>query len=190
MANKGYDGASIGDIARAAGLAPGLVHYHFRSKLEVLLALLDDLAERHRTRLDGALKAAGRPAAARVAAFIDFHLSMRAADPEALACWITLGAEALRQGRVRARYRTVVERWVASLSEIIAEGRKERVFGKVDPAAAACALVAAIQGYFQLAGVDRTLVPRGSAADAVRAMAQGLLRAGRPLPPVRLQEET
>jgi len=43
MAKKGYDRASISEIAAAAGLAAGLVHYHFDSKLEILLAVLDRL---------------------------------------------------------------------------------------------------------------------------------------------------
>ena len=37
MARKGYDGATVNDIAAEADLTPGLVHYHFRNKLEILL---------------------------------------------------------------------------------------------------------------------------------------------------------
>src|SRR5688572_24235760 len=90
MARQGYERASVADIAAAARLAPGLVHYHFESKLDILLALLDELAAEHHERLGAALDAAGASPRARLAAFIDFHLSTRSADPEALACWITL----------------------------------------------------------------------------------------------------
>jgi TetR/AcrR family transcriptional regulator, transcriptional repressor of bet genes len=182
MARKGYEGASVADIAAAARLAPGLVHYHFDNKLEILLALLDELAAQHRERLEAALESAGTNAPARVAAFIDFHLSMQSADPDALACWITLSGEALREPRVKRRYREVVARWVGVLSEVLAAGARRKELRVPDPAPAACAVVAAIQGYFVLAAVDRTLIPRGTAAGAVRRMASGLLSLRRPLP--------
>jgi TetR/AcrR family transcriptional repressor of bet genes len=163
MARKGYDGASIGDIAMQAKLTPGLVHYHFKNKLEVLLALLDHLGRAHEAQLSAALAAAEKSTAHQVAAFVDFHLSVRQADPETLACWVTLSGEALRDEKVRRRYRGIVARWVECLVSIVGD------------TAAACAVVSAIQGYFVLAAVDKTLIPRGTAAGSVRRMAEGLL---------------
>ena len=52
MAKRGYDGASVADIAKAARLTPGLVHYHFKSKQEILLAALRDLVARHDANLE------------------------------------------------------------------------------------------------------------------------------------------
>ena len=46
FAEKGYEGASIGDIARRARLAVGGFYQHFRSKRQLLLALMDDLLEK------------------------------------------------------------------------------------------------------------------------------------------------
>jgi AcrR family transcriptional regulator len=40
LAEKGYEKASIKDIAREAGITPGLVHYYFRNKEEILSELL------------------------------------------------------------------------------------------------------------------------------------------------------
>jgi TetR/AcrR family transcriptional regulator, transcriptional repressor of bet genes len=185
MAKKGYDGASVGDIAAHARLTPGLVHYHFKNKLEILVALVDDLAARHRQRLDHALAAAGGSAVPQVAAFIDFHLSMRWADPEALACWVTLSGEALREARVRRRYREAIALWTERLAQVVAEGVRRRELATPDATAAACAIVSAIQGYFVLAAVDRTLIPQGSAAGCVRKMAVGLLGLRGPLPTPR-----
>src|SRR5690242_8084135 len=58
MARSGYDGASIADIAEAAHLTPGLVHYHFKNKQEILLAALHELVARHRERLEARLEKA------------------------------------------------------------------------------------------------------------------------------------
>jgi len=55
MAERGYDGASITDIAASARLAPGLVHYHFSTKLEILIEATRRLASDHQAALDRAL---------------------------------------------------------------------------------------------------------------------------------------
>jgi AcrR family transcriptional regulator len=46
FAEKGYEGASIGDIARRAKLAVGGFYQHFHSKRQLLLVLMDELLEK------------------------------------------------------------------------------------------------------------------------------------------------
>lgn len=43
---KGYEATSIGDIAQRARLAVGTFYQHFRSKRQLLLALMDELLEK------------------------------------------------------------------------------------------------------------------------------------------------
>jgi len=182
MAKRGYDGASVADIARAARLTPGLVHYHFDSKQEILLAALGDLVARHDARLDARLGAAGADPIAELGAFIDFHLGLGAdADPEALACWILLSGEALREPRVRVPFEDALQVRMARLADVIRRGVGQRVFACDRPDEAASALVALIQGYFVLAATARKTIPRGSAAASAKRMAEGLLRPSRPL---------
>ena len=180
MAKKGYDGASIADVAAAAGLTTGLVHYHFDNKLEILLVVLADLGERHQANLEAAVDAASGDPARELVAFIDFHLALDAADPETLACWITLSAEALRHSRVRRAYEGVMGAVVERLSRIVRGGVKAGLFRCTRPEAAAAALVATIQGYFVLAATTPAAVPAGTAATAAREMAIGLLHPDRP----------
>ena len=184
MARRGYDGASIAGIAKAARLTPGLVHYHFASKQEILLAALDELVARHAARLEERLGAAGEDDPhAQVAAFIDVHLAVGAsADPDALACWVLISGEALREPKVRAGFQAALANLNARLTAIIRRGVERRVFAGVEPEPAAAALLAAIQGYFVLAATARTLIPRGSAAAAAKQMAEGLLRPRRHFP--------
>jgi TetR/AcrR family transcriptional repressor of bet genes len=181
MARHGYDGASIGDIARTARLTPGLVHYHFRSKHEILLAALHELVSRHDANLQARLAAEDDPVAG-VAAFIDLHLGLGAdADPETLACWILLSGEALRDAKVRTPFAQALATTAARLAALIAAGVEQRIFACDSVDAAASALVAAIQGYFVLAATARELIPKGSAAISTKKMAEGLLRSARPL---------
>jgi AcrR family transcriptional regulator len=43
---KGYEAASIGEVARRANLAVGTFYQHYRSKRQLLLALMDELLEK------------------------------------------------------------------------------------------------------------------------------------------------
>lgn len=182
MARQGYDGAAVSDIAKAAKLTPGLVHYHFGSKQEILLAALDSLSAGHLARLDARLAQAGGRPPDEVAAFIDFHLGLGAeANPEALACWVILSGEALRNAKVRSRFEKAVAGLVARLAGAIRRGVDRWEFACDDVDGAAAALVAAIQGYFVLAASARSTIPKGSAARSTTKMAEGLLHPTRKL---------
>jgi TetR/AcrR family transcriptional repressor of bet genes len=176
LAKHGYDGASIDEIAKVAGLAPGVVHYHFKSKLEILLHVLAGLDARHRERLAQATASAQGDAARELDAFIELHVGRGAtADRDALAAWIALGGEALRQREVQAAYERTIAASEEALAAIIRRGVDGGVFARVRVAATAAAVVAAIQGYFTLAATAPSLVPRGSAAPSLKRMAAGLL---------------
>jgi len=174
MAKKGYDGASIQDIAAAAGLAPGLVHYHYKTKQEILLALLDHLVEMQTERLRGAME--GATGLEALDHFINAHLALgRSADPGALACWIALSGEAIRQPEVGDAFGQALTAFRGQLVAILKEGEASGAFKCPDPEIAASAVFAAIQGYYAIAANARVLIPKGSAAPAVRSMARALL---------------
>lgn len=176
MAKRGYDGASIADVAAAAKLTPGLVHYHFKDKREILLAVLAELATRHEARLQWAMSRCQGDPQREVDAFLDVHLGTGAdADPQSLACWILLSGEALREAKVRAEYEKVIAASQQRLARAIARGVERGVFRCDGVDAAASALVATIHGYFVLAATARALIPRGSAAVSAKKMARGLL---------------
>jgi TetR/AcrR family transcriptional repressor of bet genes len=172
MAERGYEGASVAAIAKAAGLSPGLVHYHFKDKQEILLTLAEQIAARVHERVASRLaRVKGGDARARVDAFLDAFLATGAdADPASVASWVTISAEAIRQPEVRAIYEKVVRTDLEHLEELVGA-----VTGKRRARAVAAGLFAAIQGYFVLAASVPGLVPSGSAANTVKRMAAGLL---------------
>lgn len=177
MARKGYDGASIADIARAARLTPGLVHYHFKGKEEIRLAALDTLIQAHLAKLDEYVATAeGRPLD-EIGAFIDYHLALgTTADPEALACWNHMSGEALRDKKVRDRFEQAMAGIASRVAASIRRGVERWELSCDDPDSAAAALVATVQGYYVLGASARNAIPKGSAARCTRAMADGLLR--------------
>ena len=59
MAKKGYEGAALSDVAAEAGLTQGLIHYHFKDKMEILLEAQRMLMTRHMVALGAAVHSAG-----------------------------------------------------------------------------------------------------------------------------------
>ena len=168
LAISGYERATIAQIAREAGLTSGLIHYHFGSKLEILMALVERLGERLEQRYQSLADGAEEPAV-RLAAFLDSRLALGpGANPDAVACWVAIGTEALRQPEVREVYAELVKAHHRELESIV-EPLSSR------PKEAATALLSAIEGCYQLAATVPELVPPGFAAETVRSMAEGLL---------------
>ena len=89
MADRGFDRASMSEVARAAGLTQGLLHYHFRNKEQMLLAAMALLAEQHIEALDAALISPSSAAAA-LETFIDFHLELGDRSDPATLAWTGL----------------------------------------------------------------------------------------------------
>jgi TetR/AcrR family transcriptional repressor of bet genes len=174
MARRGYERASILQIARAAGLTPGLLHYHFKSKERMLLALVERLTGRLRGRLDARLSTARAPRE-RIGGFIDVHLGLDEADPDALACWVAIGAEAVLKPAVRRVYAQALEEDREVLLQLVQDALRDEGRPLMLGGAIASAILAAIQGMYQLAATTPDVVPPGTAASSVRRMADGLL---------------
>lgn len=175
MALHGYEAASVAEVARAAGLTTGLVHYHFKSKQKILLALVERLGEGVEKRLTTRLTKAEGPRA-KLEAVLDVHLARGQGDPAALACWVAIGSEAIRQPEVREAYSAVLRRRLELLSTLLREALAEADQPTRDARAGAAGLSAAIEGYFQLAAAAPDLVPRGSAARSAKRMLAGFFR--------------
>lgn len=155
FAASGYAGASMRAIADAAGLTPGLLHYHFPNKRAMLVALIAQLEADLLERL---------PPDATPEAIIEALLGLQGADPAALACWTQARAEAQRDPEVLAAYRATLEGLLARFERALPDR------------AAAVGLLAAVEGYLGLATTCPDLIPAGSAAPTVRAMLAGVRR--------------
>lgn len=165
IATAGYAGATIQMIAAASGLAPGLVHYHFRDKREILVALVESLAGYARERYERRAELATTPNQ-RLQAYIAARLAYGAdAKPDAVAAWVRIGEQAVRDADVREVYQQAVSRELVLIRSLLRAclldaGKRAR---KVDHLAAG--LLAFVEGAFVLASNARSLVPKGFAAD-------------------------
>ena len=177
MAEHGYAKATIAKIAKEAEVTPGLIHYHFDTKQAILLHLLERLASQQEALIASKLEAAGGPRD-KLEAMIDAFLAVGDdARPEAVASWVTIATEAIRQPEVKEAFVNVLGSFGESFAMVIGEGVEQQVFemGELDVDACVAAVLATIQGYFTMAATEQSLIPQGSAAPAMRRMLRGLL---------------
>jgi len=184
MARSGYERATIAEVAREAELTPGLLHYHFANKLEILMALVDHLAGRLETRYRARLEGAGSSPRQRLRAFLDALVATGPdADPEAMACWVVIAGEAIRQEDVRLVYQRVITRQKEALTELAsdllaAEGRSIEAAPGM-----ALGLLCWVHGCYQLASAAPGTIPTGTAAPLLHQMVDQLLASAPPEAP-------
>ncbi|MBI3855452.1 MAG: TetR family transcriptional regulator C-terminal domain-containing protein [Planctomycetes bacterium] len=179
MATRGYAGASVLRIARAAGLAPGLIHYHFSTKQEILLGLVDHLRRVVRARYERRISAAKKlTPKTKLKAYIEAHVSLGGdADSAAMACWVTIGAEALRTPEVRAVYAGALEEERILLQALLRDVLTESGRSPAKARSLAAALLSALQGAYQLGSAVPGVIPPGEASPLLKRMAEGLIEA-------------
>jgi len=175
MAEHGYERASIQAIGRQAGLAPGLIHYHFKNKEEILLELVRSLAGVAQARY-AELAAQAQAPEARLQAWLQARLGHGpGADPQAVAAWVMIGAEAVRQPQVREVYQAALGEELALATGLLRDCLAARAKSTASAGSLAASLLAFIEGAFQLASAARGIMPEGYAAGMAQQLAQRYL---------------
>ena len=172
MADKGYEKASIQSIAKAAGLSPGLIHYHFKTKQEILIALIHQISEQAAQRFTLLADAAGN-AQQQLDAYIDAALALGdGSNPEAVTAWVIIGAEAVRIEEVRALYQQIIRQHSQQLGELLQQAAAENgmTLNPSQTADIAAFVIASIEGSYQLA----TTAPAANPGYAARLLKQAL----------------
>ena len=119
IAEHGYAKATIQLIAQQAGLTPGLLHYHFKTKAEILMELVKTLVTRFSQRYALFSERAKTPEE-RLIAYINARLAKgEGANPTAVAAWVMIGAEAVRQPEVREIYQKAIAAEFALLQGLL-----------------------------------------------------------------------
>ncbi len=148
MAQRGYAKATIQEIAREAGLSPGLVHYHFKTKQEILIGLIGVLAHVVRTRRHSNVVDPTQRLHAAIEAMVGTSIGV---DSQMVACWVVIGAEAVRQPEVRELYESLMCEAAAEFEAMFREAMRKEGRRDSNARVAAIAVIAAIEGFFRLA---------------------------------------
>lgn len=177
MSNMGYEKASIQSIAKHAGLSAGLVHYHFKNKQEILIELIDFIHQNAWRRYQELSEKAVSPQE-RLNAFIDAALAFgEGSDLSAVAAWVVIGSESIRQDDVRQSYQKAVQINLQELEKLLVSVNSESkaTNSTLDTKALAAATYGAIEGAFLLATTAQSITPVNYAAETVKQMVFGVL---------------
>lgn len=164
IAERGYAKATIQLIAQKAGLTPGLLHYHFKTKAEILVELVKALAGLSSQRYAAFAESAKTPEE-RLIAYIDARLSRGdGANPTAVAAWVMIGAEAVRLPEVREIYQQAIGAEFVLLQDLLADYLQSKGKQARNVEHLAAGLLALMEGAFQLASAAPEMMPSGYAA--------------------------
>lgn len=166
IASNGYDRATIQQIAKQAGLAPGLIHYHFKDKREILIALAKHLSDYVYQRYLKFAESADT-AQKRLQAYLEARLGFGpGASTDAVAAWVIVGSEAIRDDQVREVYQDAIGSEMKLLRELLSAYFSDQRRSQANVPRAAAVLMSFIEGAFQLSSAARKVMPRGYAAEA------------------------
>lgn len=169
FAEKGYQGCRIADVARAAGVAYGLVYHYFQNKDELLESVFDE----QWTIFIGALEGIdARPGTApeKISAMFEYVFDVYKTAPatvRVLMLEVTHTPQGLRAGSTRETF----ERAVRVLAGVVRQGQdRGELRRETSPVVAATALLGAME--LTLSGMVMGLVPAGSEQEIDRARAE------------------
>lgn len=173
ISEVGYAGASIAVIAEKAKLTPGLLHYHFKSKEEILKSLIKEMSAYISDRIDLKLEAIKKPTlvnrmAQVIGAFLDLDSGSNLIFVK---CWTIIFAEAATNKKVRDLVHQGLIEQLNEIKKIAQEIRNDDKKRSVDELASL--ILASIQGYILIGTVAPDLIPRGSASKMVSSMLLG-----------------
>ncbi|HSN90344.1 MAG TPA: TetR/AcrR family transcriptional regulator [Anaeromyxobacteraceae bacterium] len=144
FAEKGYHGCRIADVARAAGVAYGLVYHYFRNKDELLESVF---AEQWAILLNAlrAIDAGAGSAAEKVAGVVAFVFDVYRTAPAAvrvLLLEVSHTPNALRAGSTRETFDTAAQ----TVAGVVRQGQERGEFrSDADPLVAAIAILGAME---------------------------------------------
>lgn len=137
FARKGFNAATVDDIAEAAGLAKGTVYLYFRSKLEVYLATLrqglEAMQEEVRRGMDAEPDVAGK-----LRSFMRTRLEYSERNRDFIRIYYTeLNNMLIHPAHVRQEFQDIYDRQAAALTRLLDRGIETGEVRQLNTAASA-----------------------------------------------------
>jgi TetR/AcrR family transcriptional repressor of bet genes len=167
MAERGYEKASIQAIAKEAGLAPGLIHYHFKTKQEILLGLVNWIASSATERLDKMKTEVSDPWD-KLTVFINARLATGETElPQVVSAWVVIAGESIRQPEIKEIYQGLIEQQLNLLKKLIADVWQNKSVNSKEVVHLSAIVISAMEGAFQLSATANEIMPKNYAAKSV-----------------------
>ena len=140
---RGFPATRIADVARAAGVSTGTVHYYFETRDDVLLAALKWASE----RLFARVEAGGGGPRERLAHLLDVSVPAPGPARDEYVLWIELWLRVLHQPELLPECEALSARWRGYFAALVEEGTRAGAFTPVAaPGEVADRLVAMVDG--------------------------------------------
>lgn len=172
----GFHRARMEDVARESGLAKGTLYLYYRSKDELIGALLERIFAWGRRDLEAAL--AGEGSASERLVELSGRMSKEVERLSILLpVWFEFYAVATRNKAVKRFVRRYFEEYREFLASVVREGIERGEFRDVDAAEVAVTIVSLFEGVTLLWAFDPEAVPAGEQMEAsTRLLIEGLIR--------------
>lgn len=176
FAGEGFHGATVEDIAEAAGFTRGAFYAHFTDKADLLLTLME---ERDREGLDDlesrlATETGDASVMATVGWFLDRFTTPSALDRAIGEFGASTISDPEHAARMRRVFRTGRDR-VATMSVQGFAGAGTEL--PIDPDRFAAMLIALLNGFASLQRLDPDTVPADALGEAITYLGEGVLAA-------------
>jgi AcrR family transcriptional regulator len=145
FSRKGYDAATVDDIAEAAGVSKGLIYHYFRSKEDILVATAEawvDTFEEYMSRL----AMAGDTASSKLRAVQRLHMEETIREWDFVLVQAEFWSELLRRPEIARRYARMFRNARSLLATIIEQGIADGEFRPVAAKEVASLMMAMIDG--------------------------------------------
>jgi AcrR family transcriptional regulator len=141
---KGYHGASIDDITKAAGLTKGALYWHFGSKEDLLKRIVEEFERRFLDGLIQAVNDAQGDILDKMEKFFRYNAAFSYYNRELCVSFTTLAAELVGAHHgTEPEFKRVYKKYQKFLSNLILQGKKEKIFKKeIDPDLTALIIIA------------------------------------------------
>lgn len=155
--NKGFDDASMNDIAEETGLSKGTLYLYFKSKDDLIVAILDRIVMSEFKRLEN-LNTADMSATAAIWKLTDLLTKDILGLMRLIPIIYQFLALAFRNKYVQLALKKYINHYLDILEPIIQHGIDSGEFRQVNPREAAIAMGAIIEGTLLLWVYDKTMV--------------------------------
>ena len=147
LAEKGFEGLRMREIAKRAGMDHATLHYYYAGKEALIHEVLDYIVLELSLGRSAATDARGLSPRRRLAAHFEALMCQARERPEMFVVLAEINARSLRDPVVRSVVVDNDRRWRGFLVDILKEGVREREFSaRLGPEAAADAVLSMVRG--------------------------------------------
>ena len=146
VVKKGFSHCTITEIAEAANVSRGILHYYFKNKQEMLLELMRVLGETHYEGLQRMIAETDDPRE-KLKGVVRFqYLDESKPFHDTAGVWVEFWGQAPHDREVREAVSAIQSRLRRLIADLIVQGMDKGVFRNVDPQCTASVIMSMMEG--------------------------------------------